>query len=240
MPVERFYIEDPLQQKSFISLEQEEFHHLAHVLRMRAGEEITLVNGKGSLAKAVLTSIEKNKAIAHIQSTEKHIDSFPPLILSQAITRPARLEYIVEKSVELGATQIRIFPGKLSEKKEIFPSLEKRLQSIVISAVKQCGRLFLPELILAPPLFSWKQTDLVAPAFFGDTDPNAPPFFSFLSDIGSCQIFIGPEQGFHPEETLFLQNTLGAQGVCLHKNILRTDTAAICALSIASSLIRKI
>lgn len=236
MPAERFFIDACFKKGGILLIKEEEFHHLAHVTRVRAKETIELVNGKGDLATAYVESIEKHHATVCLQTVETTKPPARSLILAQALTRPSRLEYIVEKSVELGITELWLFEGILSEKK-ISPSQEKRIHTILISALKQCGRLFLPKLILAPPLLSWKKDELLATAFFGDTKPEAPSFLSALSKEKSSSylVVIGPEKGFHAKETLFMEKNLQIQGISLHKNILRADTAAICALSLASA-----
>ncbi|MES2199950.1 MAG: RsmE family RNA methyltransferase [Chlamydiota bacterium] len=237
MPVERFYLEGELNQGDDVSLKNEEFHHLAHVIRVKEGEVIELVNGKGSLATAKIKKITRHLAEVTILSSEQAPPLSYELILAQAIPRQPRLEYILEKSVELGVTKIWLFPGELSEKKILAPSHLERAHHIITSAMKQCGRLFAPELVLAPSLFSWDPKSLPKASFFGDTHPDARSFLNCLTaeKPSSLCVVIGPEKGFNPKETTWMKNTLHIQGVHLHPNILRTDTAAICSLSLASA-----
>ncbi|MBS0627090.1 MAG: 16S rRNA (uracil(1498)-N(3))-methyltransferase [Verrucomicrobia bacterium] len=238
MPVDRFYLNQDLIQEDLIFLKEDEFHHLAHVLRVKEGETIEILNGKGSLASAKVEKIEKHQARLSILSSNQSPKPSYELILAQAIPRQPRLEYILEKSVELGATQIWLFPGELSEKKTLSSSGLERAHHILISAMKQCGRLFIPSLSLSPPISSWDPSSLPKSSFFGDTNPDAKSFLSCLKaeTINSCCIVIGPEKGFHAKEISHLKS-LEIRGVHLHSNILRTDTAAICSLSLASSFI---
>lgn len=240
MPVERFFLkEEELDKGDLVFLKNEELHHLAHVIRIKEGEVIELVNGKGSLATGKIEKITRQQAEITILSSQTSPPPSYELILAQAIPRQPRLEYILEKSVELGVTKIWLFPGELSEKKTLSPSHLERAHYIITSAMKQCGRLFAPELILSPPLFSWNPSDLPSSSFFGDTDPEATSFLSNLAakQLSSLCIAIGPEKGFHPKEVAWMKNTLHIQGVHLHPNILRTDTASINALSLASAFI---
>ncbi len=239
MPVERFYIESELNQETHVLLKNEELHHLAHVVRIKEGEIIELLNGKGSLATAQVEKITRQHAELKILSTTTSPTPSYELILAQAIPRQPRLEYILEKAVELGVTKIWLFPGELSEKKSLSPSHLERAHYIITSAMKQCGRLFAPELILTPSLFNWDPTSLPKASFFGDTDPKAKPFLSYLINEKptSLCIVIGSEKGFNPKETAWMKDTLHLQGVHLHPNILRTDTAAIASLSLASAFI---
>lgn len=240
MPIERFYVNDPLEQGSTVFLKNEEFHHLAHVVRLKKGEVAELINGKGTLAKSRLEELGNKQAAFSILSLEK--EEKPPyeLILAQALPRQPRLEYILEKSVELGVTKLWLFPGMLSEKKEFSSSQIERINHIIISATKQCGRLYLPELTLSPPLLSWKNSTPPKNSFFGDTAAlDSSSFLKQLSKLEekSLLMAIGPEKGFHIKETVHMRESLGMQGVFLHANILRTDTAAIFSLSLASAFL---
>jgi 16S rRNA (uracil1498-N3)-methyltransferase len=238
MPVERFYLQTPLEKDSLICFEKEELHHLAHVLRMKPKDKLEVINGEGFLANAYLQTLEKNKAICKIESVCYTPPPSYTLILAQAIPRQPKLEIIVEKSVELGITELWLFPGQRSEKDSFSPSGTQRIFHIVQSAVKQCGRLYIPKVRFLPPLIKWKES-LPLCSVFGDIRQGAPSFLSHLSKNPppSLLIAIGPEKGFDPKEVSFMEQTLSMQGVHLHHNILRTETAALCSLSIASCFI---
>jgi len=240
MPAERFYIKDPsFKVSNFVTLEKEEFHHLHHVMRLKAGELVDLVDGMGSIAQAQIQVIDKHIATLEVQSIDKKPPPKYKLILAQALPRPAKLEYIIEKSVELGVTELWLFPGALSEKKELSPSQATRMHNISVSAMKQCGRLFLPNITFFPSILSWTPEKIPPDAFFGDTDPSAPSFLSSLQslDSSSALIAIGPEKGFHDKEVLHMEQILSLKGVKLHQNILRTETAAIHSISLLSTFV---
>jgi 16S rRNA (uracil1498-N3)-methyltransferase len=225
MPADRFFIASPL--KNMLTLEGEEFHHLAKVMRVRSGETIEIVNGQGELAKAELVSYTKKSCELKIVSHQKTPPSEQSLILALALTRPSSLEWALEKATELGATEFWLFPGERSEKRELSRSQLHRLETIVINALKQCGRLYLPKIILKPPLQAWQPPS--GSLFFGDVSPRAPhlkgPFAKTII------FFIGPEKGFSPLETELLKEKFKAHPISLHKNTLRAETAAITALS---------
>ncbi len=240
MPAERFYTKESLYSGQTITLENDEFHHLSHVFRIKAGEVISLVNGKGALALGSVANINKHHATISIDSVEEYELPKLEIILAQAFPRQPRLEYIVEKSVELGATKIWLFPGDFSEKKDISASGQERIQHILISSLKQCGRLFLPELVIQPKLSFWKKDQLPTLSFFGDIRPSSPHFLTLLLQKKSSPLLIaiGPEKGFHHKEVHYMEQTLAMQGVHLHDNILRTDTAAIASLALASACLQ--
>lgn len=157
----------------------------------------------------------------------------PPfqIILSLAFLKPKNLDLVLEKGTELGATAFYLFPADKSEKKSLSETQLQRLRYLTISALKQCGRLDLPRIEIHPPLKSWIPPH--GTAYFGDLSSEAPPLTPTPSDQ---MVFIGPEGGFSKNEEDTLRNHLKAKGIRLNPNILRAETAAICALSQLSHL----
>lgn len=234
MPAERFYINAPLTEGASVFLEDQEFHHLAHVMRGVEGEQVELVNGCGFLSQARIERIEKKRAQLIVTSLSYVPKNSFKLILAQAIPRLNRLDFIVEKGTELGMDELWLFPGELSERKNLTESQLERMQAVAVAAMKQCGRLYLPLLCLKKPLKNWELQEL--PLYFGDTDPSAPIFeksWKLKSSLEGVIFVIGPESGLTAKETESLKS-LKALGVALHPNILRTDTAALTALSLIS------
>ncbi|MEZ5315681.1 MAG: RsmE family RNA methyltransferase [Chlamydiales bacterium] len=221
MPHNRFFIDQSFVKGKSLYLHSETRH--LQVMRIRLGQEIELVNGKHQLAKARLI----HSHIAEILSVEEKAPP-PPIILCQGIPQANRLDTIVEKGTEIGMTELWLFPGQLSKKTTV--SLD-RLKKITISAMKQCGRLDLPKIELKPPLNEWCTTPL--PAYFGDLSENTPFVLLAKAKKNIC-LFIGPEAGFTSEEKKSLQS-LGVIGVRFHPWILRTDTAALVALSLITA-----
>ncbi len=234
MPIDRFYLDDPLEPSTQTELTGQELHHLSHVTRARAGGEIELINGKGSLAIAEILEIKKNAALLNIRSRLSEEPVPFCTVIAQAIPRQNRLDTIVEKSTELGMDELWLFPGKLSEKKELKENQLLRLRKIAISAMKQSGRLYLPAIKLIPPIRQWSPQSL--PLYFGDIDADAEPFLKVWEvspDEKGLIFVIGPESGLHEDEIRQLKE-LQAIGVKLHQHILRTDTAPLTALSLIS------
>lgn len=233
MPIERFFTnEDNITIGSQVILTDAELHHLIHVTRISEGEKVGLVNGRGILAHAVVTHVRKREAELLVENVEMHPSPSKEVILVQAIPRINRLDFILEKGTELGMSEIWLFPGKRSERKQLTPSQLEHMRAVTIAAMKQCGRLHLPHIELRKSILEWSAID--GKAFFGDLSADAPAFkdvwtnFSLSSKV---LFFIGPESGFTEEEEHFLRK-MHVQGVKLHDNILRTDTAAIVALSL--------
>ena len=232
MPHNRYYIDAPLALNESVTLSGDEWHHLTRVSRSRKGDVVELVNGKGQLAEASICDLRKNDAELLIETVTQK-PSPPPLILAQAIPRMNHLEWIIEKGTELGATAFWLFPGNLSEKETLSPNQLARLGHLCISAMKQCGRLDLPEILLMPSLAEWKP--MQGTLLFGDTEEDAPYLWdlSLIKPLPSpVFLFIGPEKGFDPKEVRFMQTALNAKGVKLHPNILRAETAPLAALAL--------
>lgn len=231
MPVERFFIDEPLVAKKTITLKNQEFHHLVRVIRMQEGESVELINGKGLLGFGEIQKVTKKDAEVYLEAVHQEKKPSYETILAQAIPRINRLDFIVEKATELGISALWLFPGDLSEKKDLTPNQKERLHTLMIAATKQCGRLFLPEITFMPPLQEWKKPPYTC--FYGDIYPKAPSFINALQAVAlkdNILFFIGPEGGFSEKEEQLLKKI--ATGVKLNQNILRTDTAALCSLSI--------
>lgn len=231
MPDNRYYLDAPLSKGATLALEGDEWHHLTRVMRGKVGSQLEIVNGRGQLAQATLVDLGKKSADLRID--EVHEEPLPSrtIILAQAMPLPSHLELIIEKGTELGASAFWLFPGERSGKKTLSENQHRRLHQITLSALKQCGRLYLPSILEMPPLAKWSVPD--GELFFGDPRSDTPLRPS--PSLKPIVFFIGPESGFSSSEMEILDHKFHAKGVRLHPNILRTETAALCALSILSS-----
>lgn len=220
----RFFYPGPFDR--LIQLQDAEFHHLARVMRAHIGDEVELVNGQGSLAIARVDHLDKESATLLIQNIETHPRPFPSIILGLPILKIDRLEWAIEKATELGADAIHLFRADYSEKKELTPHQHERLRLITISAMKQCGRLYLPEIRFYASLQDAFIKD--AHTLYGDLSIAAPK----LTELPHSKtlFFSGPEKGFSPIELEFLKKH--AHGIHLHENVLRAETAPLVALSL--------
>ena len=238
MPSNRFFFEETFHQGQIITLEGDEFHHLSHATRKRPGESVELINGMGMLATGVLTEIKKNAALISIQNVLTEEKKGLRVILIQALPRLNRLDTIIEKATELGASSIHLFPGEHSERKDLSTSSVARLKKIAQAAIKQSGHLHIPEIIVFSTLK--ESLPLGGSLFFGDVDAKAPLLIDALEPIkSSIGIVIGPESGLSEKEEVELK-AHGAVGVKLSHAILRTDTAPIVALGLISHILCRV
>jgi 16S rRNA (uracil1498-N3)-methyltransferase len=234
MPHDRFYTENELSPGSGFTLENDEFHHLTHVMRVKVDEEIECFNGKGALSQARVVRLEKKAAHLEVIEVQNTLPPSCPLIIAQALTRASKLDYIVEKGCELGMNTLWLYRADHSEKGDISPNQWTRLQHLMIMACKQSGQLWLPEIKFFPSLAALPREGLTE--YFGDTDPNAPYFESAWkrSPPQKGALFaVGPERGFSDKEEVQLK-ARGAVGVRLSPLILRTETAPLAALALMS------
>ncbi len=236
MPADRFFYDGPLKEGKALQLVGEELKHLL-VMRLRPGELLELVNGRGELAKATLRAVEKREADLLIEEVERATKPFRP-ILAQALTKQPKLEWIVEKATELGATEIWLFPGEKSEREKLSQHQMERLRHLSIAAMKQCGRLYLPEIVEQPALKLWGELAAEHQLLLADPVATAP--YLWEQKIGSSRgvvLLIGSEAGFSDSERKIALTTLGATSVRLHENILRAETASMAALILLRSIL---
>ncbi len=231
MPQNRYYVPESFAAGQHATLSGEEFHYCKNVMRSRVGEQVTLIDGQGKLGVAKIEAIDKEKAVlivleVHSEAYEEQRPYAPVLI--QALLKPAHLEFAIEKTVELGVGAIWLFPAARSEKKEVSESYRKRLESIILSASKQCGRLYFPTLIIHKSIKNCVDGKNV---YFGD--PTSTTSLDQLQEAQASAVeafIVGPEGGFTPDEVAFMK-TKNAIGVRLHHNTLRAETAAIVAIA---------
>jgi 16S rRNA (uracil1498-N3)-methyltransferase len=224
MPHERFYLNASLEKGDTVALADTELHHLAHVSRCRVGDVVDLVNGNGALAEARVESLDKRQATLLVEKVQREDPSARRVILAQAYPRANRLDTILEKCTELGVTEFWLFVGEKSERKE---TALPRVDAVLISAMKQCGSLYLPKLVQKKGIKQWEE--LPCKTYFGAFDVGVK-FLPHVVSGADSMLVIGPESGLTRDEEDVLRK-LGAEGVSLSKNVLRTDTAAIAGIA---------
>lgn len=211
-----------------IQLNPEESKHCIKVLRLKKGDIVQLMNGKGSVFRAIIQSPDTKSTILEILEETKHPESrnFKLTIAIAPTKSMDRLEWFVEKSVEIGIDRIVPLFCQHSERKEV---KMERLEKILISAMKQSGQTYLPEL-LKPVSFK----DFVKMPFNGDKmiahceNGNKQTLKDSISPGRNTLILIGPEGDFDSSE-IDLALEKGYIPVSLGESRLRTETAGIVA-----------
>ncbi len=230
MPAERYFADTPLENGSQVQLVESELHHLLHVMRAKPNDQIELVNGRGDFALAKVAEVKKHHAMIEIISSTHYAPPAYQLTLIQGLPRNNRLDTILEKAVELGVQKIVLMETELSEKRMLQDKQLVRLQTILIAALKQCGRHYLPTLEFGGRLLAYNAPG--TPMFFGDISDIAQPFdqaWQAIKPKQQASFITGPESGLTSKECAYLRE-IGAKGVLLNDATLRTDTASIVAL----------
>ena len=214
----------------FGELEAEETQHFSRVLRGKLGQEISLTDGKGTLAKGVVTEIHNKRIQLELSEIQENFEQRPySLHIAIAPTKNIdRIEYFLEKATEIGIDEITFLKSFHSERKNI--NLE-RCTKIVHSAVKQSLKAYVPKLNDLT-----KFTDFVAQDFSEtkliahcEEDFVRKNFKEILQPKENYLILIGPEGDFSLDE-IKLAELHGFQGISLGHQRFRTETAALNAV----------
>jgi len=218
-----------------IVLLPEESHHLARVLRVEAGQELTLFDGQGTRAEGVVDTVTKKEVTVRITARETVPPPAVEITLIQAVCKSDRFELILQKATELSIRRIQpVITQNASLPAGKIEKMAERGEAIIRNAAQQCGTAWLPEFL---PLQKFSAAVLKADVvFIGSLHPNARPFrevFRSLdtSKIKTVALLVGPEGDF-TEEEVNAAVAAGAIPVTFGKQILRTETAAIFGLSV--------
>lgn len=220
-------------------------NHMKNVLRMGAGEEVLISNGVDKDYLCEIVSVTSSEVIAKILSVDEAGKELPAKIyLFQGLPKSDKMEFIIQKAVELGVYQIvpvetRRTVVKLDKKKE--ESKLRRWSAVSESAAKQSGRLIVPEvagvMTFEKALALSKEFDMtVIPFEHAKGMEETRQILSAIKPGMNAGIFIGPEGGFEDSE-IELAKSFGARPITLGKRILRTETAGLSVLSVLSFLL---
>ncbi|MEM7293250.1 MAG: 16S rRNA (uracil(1498)-N(3))-methyltransferase [Pseudomonadota bacterium] len=211
-------------------------NHIAKVLRMRVGEAIVLFNGDNSDYVATLVETKGN-VVAEIEQQNTSIAESPlHITLAQGISRSDRMDYTIQKSVELGISSIQPLITVKSNFKLDPDRVAKKLRhwrAVVISACEQCGRSVIPALAEPVQLGAWIN-ELTTDSIAYVLDPTAAHSLSEKANNQATTIVVGPESGFSTDELNSLAEA-NIQRVHLGPRVLRTETAASTAITILQS-----
>lgn len=232
----RFFAPPNRLYDSRILLDAEESHHLARVLRLLPGATVFAFDGNGAEYECEVARASKEVAELHIRARlSNEVESPLSLTLAQALVKGDKFDWIVQKATELGVTRIVPLVTEHSEfrKAESRDGRLLRWRRIALEATKQCGRRQLME--LREPQ-SFQQFCALETAgrrlMFTERGGNG---LAEVAPTASVSIAIGPEGGWSESE-LQMANTHGFVNVQLGNRILRTETAAVSAVTLAQHL----
>lgn len=213
-----------------IELGDQEAKHAAKVLRNREGDSIVIVDGEGGRYHCEIKQINRAGLKAEIQEKEQLAAPSPRKVLAMGLIKKRdRLEFAVEKAVELGVSDIALFRSRHSVKQNVRMD---RLEATVLSAMKQSLRAWLPEVRLYDSLENVLDhfSDYRVLLAHKTEGIDAATLLTDLEGTEKLLALVGPEGGFSQEEIEFVKDR-GAESVSLGNYRLRTETAAIALLS---------
>lgn len=227
MSTPRLFVERPLAAGQSLPLEAAQAHYLKTVLRLRPGGEVRVFNGVDGEWSARLAGARQ--PLLEVAERQRGQTAEPGPTLLVAPIRKPRLEWLLEKAVELGVA--RIVPV-ITERSVVRPEASHRLRARAIEAAEQCGRLTVPDLTEPLPLAAAvTQAGAQGPLAFADEAGGGAPLLAAL-EAGPIDAFlIGPEGGFAPAERRALLARESVIPVSLGPTILRAETAAIYAVA---------
>ncbi len=241
----RFYLTPEQCGRLPLALTDREAHHALDVLRLRRGERVTVLDGAGHEILCETRETGRKKVV--LDTIEKRFIAHSPgnVTLAQAIPKGKRMDEVIQKATELGVARVvPLLAGRVAIQLDESAAREKagKWRQTAIEAIKQCGQPWLPQvevpLGLKTFLARGEVFDLaLAGSLEGDGRHPRQYFDAFAAGNGrpprTICIWIGPEGDFTKDEMDAIRQS-GARPVSLGPLILRTDTAALCALAVVN------
>lgn len=232
---QRLFVEHDLSKDEIFEATREQANYLLNVLRMSDGDGILIFNGRDGEWRAIIEAKGRKKCnLLPVEQTRQQPKA-PSLIYCFAPLKQARLDYMIQKAVEMGAG---ILQPVLTQYTQVRNINEKRVLSNSIEAVEQCGILSLPKInepIALNKLFDAldEDTHLI---FCDENTHDANPILELSAKKPEkLAVLIGPEGGFSDDERMFLAAQPNVIKLGLGPRILRADTAAVAALAIVQA-----
>lgn len=216
-----------------VELTETVFHHWVKVLRAKVGEVATLFNGQGGEYTATL--LEINKKSARISVDDFNADNRTPTfstLLGQVMSKGDRMDYVIQKAVELGVSTIQLLTSERCEMRLKYERDQKKIehwQGIAIAACEQCGMNKVPQILPPIALEQWLASKLPSTKLV--LAPNKEQIDVLANHTGDFVLLIGPEGGLSDAE-IESANQVGFINWCIGNRVLRTETAPVVALSI--------
>lgn len=232
----RLFVDAPLAAGAGLALDRDQTNYLGNVLRLAAGDTVLLFNGCDGEWRATLAG-RKRPDRAEVVSRTRPQDRLPDLHYVFAPLKHARLDYMAQKAVEMGAAALCPVVTRFTQASRV--NVE-RMRANVIEAAEQCGILSLAGVHDPVPLERWlagRDGDRLL-VFCDEEAPTADPaaaLAAFAATPGGIDVLIGPEGGFATEERAALLKQPRTVRLSLGPRILRADTAAVAALALVQA-----
>ncbi len=232
---ERLFTGTALAPGARVELGEDQAHYLVNVLRSKLGAEILLFNGRDGEWRARLTDAKKRSAVLEVLEQTRPQIAGPDIDYLFAPLKHARLDYMVQKAVEMGVA--RLSPVQTRRTVPDRVNLE-RMRANAVEAAEQCGILRVPEVLDLRPLErvldGWNPKRTLV--FCDEGEDSASPL-AVLAKVrrGPLAVLVGPEGGFSDEERQLLRSKPFVVALSLGPRIMRADTAAVAALALVNA-----
>lgn len=235
--MQRLFVPDDLAKGAAFEASPQHSHYLGNVLRLGEGAEVLLFNGRNGEWSARIAQKTKKAMRLDVLELQRPQPEHPDLVYCFAPLKQGRLDYLVQKAVEMGAGVLQ--PVTTQHTQVAKPSID-RLRANVVEAAEQCGILAIPEVREAEKLDrllgNW---DKGRRLIFCDEDASTNNPMAALQSIGERKLglLVGPEGGFSDDERRMLRALPFVTAIPLGPRILRADTAAVAALAVIQAVI---
>jgi 16S rRNA (uracil1498-N3)-methyltransferase len=232
---ERLYVDADLSPGARVALREDQAHYLVNVLRLNAGARVLVFNGRDGEWQAELTDVKKRSASLAIANQTRPQTHGPDIDYLFAPLKRSRLDYMVQKAVEMGVARLRpvLTQRTIAERVNL-----ERMRANAIEAAEQCGVLHIPDVLepakLGTVLVNW---DVTRTLLFCDEAAEAKNPLEALGGVpaGPLALLIGPEGGFDDREREALLAKAFVRPISLGPRIMRADTAAVAALALVNA-----
>ena len=234
----RLHVSAPLAEGAAIPLSPEQANYLVNVLRLPAGARVLVFNGRDGEFAASLAAPGRKSATLAVAARTRNQESPPDVDFLFAPLKHARLDYMAQKAVEMGARRLR---PVITRRTQVARLNLERLEANAIEACEQCGVIWTPEVLPPEPLdkalSAWPAGRLLV--FCDEDAPQADPLaaLSGAKAQAGVGLLIGPEGGFDDGERAAILAVPGVVRLSLGPRVLRADTAAVAALALVQAAI---
>ncbi|MBS9477090.1 16S rRNA (uracil(1498)-N(3))-methyltransferase [Ancylobacter radicis] len=232
---QRLFVEEPLGEDALVRLDRDRAHYVADVIRLPVGGHIHLFNGRDGEWRAIREAGGRREALLRCEGRLRAQTAPADVDYVFAPLKHARLDYMVQKAVEMGAGRLQPVMTKHTQATRVNT---ERMHANVIEAAEQCGILTPPQVLEPLPFARWLAgLDAGRTLVFCDeAAPLADPLTPLKDAVdGPLAVLIGPEGGFDAGERRQLQARPGTLILSLGPRILRADTAAVAALALVEA-----
>ena len=225
--LQRLFVAAPLGPDSAVGVEGPQAHYLAIVMRMGVGGQLLLFDGVSGEWLAEILDASKKRVTLVVRQQTKAQEAVPDLTLAFAPIKKGRVDWLVEKAVELGVKRLQ---PVISQRTIVDKLNLERMRAHIVEALEQCGRTSVATIDEPVKLEAFLRTfDDGRTLYFADETGGEPATSAFAP--GPATILTGPEGGFTIEEAASIRATPGAKAISLGPRILRAETAALAAVA---------